>query len=501
MFLPMPLFWAAYDQQGSRWTLQAVRMNGYLTETLHLLPDQALIINPILILIFIPVFNYVYKLLEKCITLTTLRKQNVGMVLAASAYLVSAAVQNSMDTMLTVAPSIGSEISLRVLNVGNEEFEGEFWSAEAGALPESLTGSITVPSGGESLKSECYAENAESEVESCMNEHFSSSEVIIETNTEPGAYGFNWGDNTAEFENISGRLVWNLAVFEGNQHLTYPGWTSKDSDGKNHVVMVSGVEQEVVVNFECAAEIIGTYNGCESPERDYKFKPCEFDANGVFVPNSDTRNGTDDKTVKPFVCINGEDKDDRDSIKLKMGSYRVVVKDTSGKTLMEIEEFEVGTGAGYTIILKNDLTHSVVQDINSNDISMLWILPQFILITFSELMVSIPSMEFTYTQAPNSLKAVMASFRLLTVSVGNFVVIIVAEGKIMPTQVGEYLLFAGLIAVASVALVLLSAFYYEYVPDGTFDSFTYPESMSGVKIKEEDVEGTVGEKNAAFDGK
>ena len=423
------------------------------------------------------------------------------MVLAASAYLVSAAVQNSMDTMLTVAPSIGSEISLRVLNVGNEEFEGEFWSAEAGTLPESLTGSIMVPSGGESLKSECYAENAESEVESCMNEHFSSSEVIIETNTEPGAYGFNWGDNTAEFENISGRLVWNLAVFEGNKHLTYPGWTSKDSDGKNHVVMVSGVEQEVVVNFECAAEIIGTYNGCESPERDYKFKPCEFDANGVFIPNSDTRNGTDDKTVKPFVCINGEDKDDRDSIKLKMGSYRVVVKDTSGKTLMEIEEFEVGTGAGYTIILKNDLTHSVVQDINSNDISMLWILPQFILITFSELMVSIPSMEFTYTQAPNSLKAVMASFRLLTVSVGNFVVIIVAEGKIMPTQVGEYLLFAGLIAVASVALVLLSAFYYEYVPDGTFDSFTYPESMSGVKIKEEDVEGTVGEKNAAFDGK
>ena len=206
--------------------------------------------------------------------------------------------------------------------------------------------------------------------------------------------------------------------------------------------------------------------------------------------------------MKPFVCINGEDKDDRDSIKLKMGSYRVVVKDTSGKTLMEIEEFEVGTGAGYTIILKNDLTHSVVQDINSNDISMLWILPQFILITFSELMVSIPSMEFTYTQAPNSLKAVMASFRLLTVSVGNFVVIIVAEGKIMPTQVGEYLLFAGLIAVASVALVLLSAFYYEYVPDGTFDSFTYPESMSGVKIKEEeDVEATVGEKNTAFDGK
>ena len=91
------------------------------------------------------------------------------MVLAALAYLVSAAVQNSMDTMLTIAPSIGGEISLRVLNIGTEDFEGEFWSAEADILPESLKGSIMVPSGGESLKSECYAENAKSEVESCMN--------------------------------------------------------------------------------------------------------------------------------------------------------------------------------------------------------------------------------------------------------------------------------------------------------------------------------------------
>ena len=30
MFIPLPMFWALFDQQGSRWTLQAGTMNGEL---------------------------------------------------------------------------------------------------------------------------------------------------------------------------------------------------------------------------------------------------------------------------------------------------------------------------------------------------------------------------------------------------------------------------------------------------------------------------------------
>ena len=29
MFLPLPVFWTLFDQQGSRWVLQAGQMNGY----------------------------------------------------------------------------------------------------------------------------------------------------------------------------------------------------------------------------------------------------------------------------------------------------------------------------------------------------------------------------------------------------------------------------------------------------------------------------------------
>lgn len=34
MFLPLPLFWALSDQQGSRWTLQAEHMDGDLVNIL-----------------------------------------------------------------------------------------------------------------------------------------------------------------------------------------------------------------------------------------------------------------------------------------------------------------------------------------------------------------------------------------------------------------------------------------------------------------------------------
>ena len=69
------MYWALYDQQGSRWTiqveyfpiflfkylddgLQAMRMNGY-TFGHQILPDQMQVANPILILTLIPLFDYV----------------------------------------------------------------------------------------------------------------------------------------------------------------------------------------------------------------------------------------------------------------------------------------------------------------------------------------------------------------------------------------------------------------------------------------------------------
>ena len=40
MMLPLPIFWALFDQQGSRWTFQASRMDGAVGNLFTLQPDN-----------------------------------------------------------------------------------------------------------------------------------------------------------------------------------------------------------------------------------------------------------------------------------------------------------------------------------------------------------------------------------------------------------------------------------------------------------------------------
>ena len=89
-----PIFWMLYDQQGSVWTLQASRM------ALHgLQPEQLNVLNPIQIMIFIPLFDkIVYPKLEaKGYNLRPLVRIQYGMVLASLSFLTSAILEYYME--------------------------------------------------------------------------------------------------------------------------------------------------------------------------------------------------------------------------------------------------------------------------------------------------------------------------------------------------------------------------------------------------------------------
>lgn len=87
MFLPLPIFWALFDQQGSRWTLQALRLNGRFGKFV-ILPDQVMSLNPIFIIVLIPIFEtIVYPLLAKChIFKKPLQRMGAGMAIAGLAF-------------------------------------------------------------------------------------------------------------------------------------------------------------------------------------------------------------------------------------------------------------------------------------------------------------------------------------------------------------------------------------------------------------------------------
>eukprot|EP00939_MAST-03C_sp_MAST-3C-sp1_P000417 g417.t1 len=86
------IFWMLYDQQASAWTLQAERMD------LHgLQPEQMGVVNPVLVLALIPLFDQViyprWGASSFLPSPTPLRKIGLGMLICASAFVVSAVVE------------------------------------------------------------------------------------------------------------------------------------------------------------------------------------------------------------------------------------------------------------------------------------------------------------------------------------------------------------------------------------------------------------------------
>ncbi|XP_037617830.1 solute carrier family 15 member 1b [Sebastes umbrosus] len=120
LYIPLPMFWALFDQQGSRWTLQATTMDGDFG-LLVIQPDQMQTVNPILILIMVPVVdNLIYPLIAKCkINFTPLRRMTVGMFFAALAFIAAALVQIQIDETLPKFPS-STEGQVKFINMINE---------------------------------------------------------------------------------------------------------------------------------------------------------------------------------------------------------------------------------------------------------------------------------------------------------------------------------------------------------------------------------------------
>jgi POT family proton-dependent oligopeptide transporter len=97
LILFIAMFWSLSDQTGSAWVLQAERMDlDFLGITW--LPSQVQAVNPILVLILIPLTTYVlYPLLTRVFPLTPLRKIAIGFFLTAAGFVISAYIEARLD--------------------------------------------------------------------------------------------------------------------------------------------------------------------------------------------------------------------------------------------------------------------------------------------------------------------------------------------------------------------------------------------------------------------
>ncbi len=111
-------------------------------------------------------------------------------------------------------------------------------------------------------------------------------------------------------------------------------------------------------------------------------------------------------------------------------------------------------GAGMVMTTLSFLMAAAIQNAldQGQSISIGWQIPQYLVLTMAEVLVSITGLEFAYTQAPRSMKSTIMSLFLLTITIGNFLTAIV-EFLNHFKGAAEFTFFASLMAVCSVIFI------------------------------------------------
>lgn len=118
IFAFVAVFWSLWTQSQSEWVLQARRMNLHFAGVTWLAPQLGAV-NAVMILVLIPLFQYViYPAIDRVFPLTALRKIGLGLLVIAAAFLVSAWIERQIAAGQT--PNIAWQLPAYLLLSASE---------------------------------------------------------------------------------------------------------------------------------------------------------------------------------------------------------------------------------------------------------------------------------------------------------------------------------------------------------------------------------------------
>ncbi|MFC1759351.1 MFS transporter [Planctomycetota bacterium] len=118
IYVFVAVFWAVFDQTGSSWVLQAENMDRRFLGV-EWLESQFQVVNPILVMVLIPLFQFlVYPAVDKIFTLTSIRKIGIGLFLTVASFALLVVAQTLIDNGET--PSIAWQLWAYLLLTAGE---------------------------------------------------------------------------------------------------------------------------------------------------------------------------------------------------------------------------------------------------------------------------------------------------------------------------------------------------------------------------------------------
>jgi len=404
LYIPLPIFWALYDQTGSRWTFQATRMNG-MTFLGKIKPDQMQVVNPLLILFFLPLMDrLVYPAFASCrLLVKPLQRMTVGGILTAAAFFVSGFLEIELMKTYAKVPAVGSShlhfmnhipchVSLQLSNSTGLVHEEAIDALDNMVLRDLEPGKYSLDI---EVSSTCLPD--------IINER--TGQVQVMTHDE---------EVTAVFLGVDAGDV-RPVVIDGHDDPE----KDHDANGKLRVVYdmgINGKPTELTLKSEIEEPV------------SFKLQP-----GGVFGSNYS---------------------------KIHTGNYKIMMGDAS------LGDIEVDQGGVYSLVVARDPATNIHKPLmhtltTPNSVHIFWLLPQIFVITIGEIMFSVTGLEFSFSQAPDSMKSLLQAFWLLTMSFGNLIVILVAESRAFNDQASEFFMFACLMLVDMGLFIFLA---WRYTP-------------------------------------
>uniref|UniRef100_H3C9A9 Solute carrier family 15 member 1b n=1 Tax=Tetraodon nigroviridis TaxID=99883 RepID=H3C9A9_TETNG len=380
LYIPLPMFWALFDQQGSRWTLQATTMDGKFG-SLEIQPEHMQTVNPILILVLVPIMDtLIYPLISKCkLNFSPLKRMTVGMLLASVAFVAAALVQLEIDKTLPDFPA-GEESQVKFVNMLNEKI-----NFTAGDQPFSM-------------------------------EPFTARDNYT---TFTGAFNLSLGARQLQRDQVQWKHSQHPGDHPGCFCSQFSDINKKPEKGKNAIKFLTASARRINVTAR---------------ENDF----------GFTVPNN----------MSAYQLLHSGDV-----------NYKIMT--ASGRSCVFSQTLKYGSS--YTIFIRPDIKFEeqctgvhAVMDISPNTVTLALQIPQYFFITAGEVVFSVTGLEFAYSQSPSNMKAVLQAGWLLTVAVGNIIVLIVAEAATLEEQWAEYILFASLLVLVCIIFAIM-AYFYTYI--------------------------------------
>uniref|UniRef100_A0A336LF68 CSON011213 protein n=1 Tax=Culicoides sonorensis TaxID=179676 RepID=A0A336LF68_CULSO len=380
LYIPFPLFWTLYDQQGSRWIFQATRLDG-VVGSYRIRPEQMIALNPLFILTLIPIYKLIiYPILEKLSLGTPLRQITIGGILTGLAFIAAFVLELNIQKYESPCQ-----------NIGNNEAHFRFYNV----MPCELVINFT-------------SDNPKFNETIVKLDPLDVFEILNVKNFDEKLYywiNFKIISTIKKCRNVTGNTQFYRGFSVG---LVYYQRGSINKKSQDNDWFIEDTSCDISGNAK--VKFLRTMNRLQKLEL---------------------------KTDK--VSFEIPESYEIEEYSIPVGKYKIVINDNVTVHCDECEtvNFKSGEVTNVMIIQTEDDGYQckTFQLTGPNKIHMLWQIPQYILITLGEVMFSVTALEFSFKQVPASMKSILTVIWLCSAGIGNLITVVFVKLNIFQHQV------------------------------------------------------------------